>query len=91
MIKNTWFDVFYSVRHLIGIFCAILSFFIIKYIALLLYIDPYQPLDTLTFYQTLWHSGSLFLQIVLIFNIFIKPLFVYFLVVFLFYYLKLNR
>ncbi len=88
MKKNTWFDTLYSGRHLIALLCAILSFFIIKYVALLLYVQPYQPLNTLKLYQMLWYSNSLFFQIILIFNIFIKPLFVYFLVIFLFYYLK---
>ncbi|KTD05972.1 hypothetical protein Lgra_2749 [Legionella gratiana] len=91
MKKNTLFNVFYSVRHIIALLCAILSFFIIKHVALLLYVKPYQPLDTLTFYKMLWHSSSLFFHIILIFNIFIKPLFVYFMVLFLFFYFKIKN
>ena len=85
MKKNTWFDIFYSVRHVVAILCSILGFFIIKHFTLLLYIKPYQSLSTLELWQMLWHSGSLFLRVILIFNVFIKPLFIYFLVIFLFY------
>ncbi|VEB38069.1 Uncharacterised protein [Legionella sainthelensi] len=88
MKSKVWFDVVYSIRHIIAFLCAILSFFIIKQVALLLYVKTYQPLDTLTFYKMLWYSNSIFLQMIFIFNVFIKPLFVYFLVIFLFYCLK---
>ncbi|KTD01295.1 hypothetical protein Lgor_2361 [Fluoribacter gormanii] len=88
MKKHPWFHILYSFRHLIAISCTIVGFFIIQYVALLLYIKPYQPLNILKLCQMLWHSNNLFLQMILIFNIFIKPLFVYFLVIFLFYYFK---
>lgn len=86
--KNSGFNVLYTVRHIIAFFCTLLGFFIIKHITLLLYIKPYQPLDTLKLLQILWNSTSLFLQLIVIFNFFIKPLFIYFFVIFLFYWLK---
>ncbi|PWY56490.1 hypothetical protein DGG96_02260 [Legionella qingyii] len=88
MKKHPWFNILYSIRHPIAIFCTIVGFFIIQHVALLLYIKPYQPLDILKLSQMLWHSNSLFLQMILIFNIFIKPLFIYFFVIFLFYCFK---
>ncbi|MCE0723241.1 hypothetical protein [Legionella resiliens] len=86
--KTSGFDALYSVRHVIASFCTILGFFIIKHVTLFLYIKPYQPLDTLKLVQILWSSTSLFLQLIVIFNFFIKPLFIYFFVIFLFNYLK---
>ncbi|KTC83889.1 Uncharacterised protein [Legionella cincinnatiensis] len=91
MKRKVWFDVFYSVRHIIAFLCAILSFFIIKQVAVLLYVKPYQPLGTFTFYKMLWNSNSLFFHIILIFNIFIKPLFIYFMILFLFFYFKIKN
>ncbi|KTC66689.1 Uncharacterised protein [Legionella bozemanae] len=87
-MKKTQGLMLYSVRHIIAFLCATLGFFIIKHITLLLYIKPYQPLDTLKLVQILWGSTSVFLQLIVIFNFFIKPLFIYFFVLFLFYYLK---
>ncbi|AWN73855.1 hypothetical protein LEAN103870_00955 [Legionella anisa] len=88
MKKTRAFATLYSMRHIIAIFCSILGFYIIKQVTLLLYIKPYQPLDTLKLLQILWNSTSLFLQLIVLFNFFIKPLFIYFFVIFLFYYLK---
>jgi hypothetical protein len=88
MKKNTWFEILYSARHIIAILCAIIGFLVIKQISLVLYIKPYQALSVLEYCQLLWHSTSLFLQMILIFNIVIKPMFIYFLVILLFYLFK---
>ncbi|ARB93433.1 hypothetical protein A6J40_15195 [Legionella longbeachae] len=88
MKKKVWFHFLYSMRHIIAFLCAMLGFIIIKQVALLIYVKPYQPLDAFTFYRMLWSSSSLFLHIILLFNIFIKPLFIYFIVLFIFFILK---
>ncbi len=82
------FDVLYSVRHIIAFLCTLLGFFIIKHVTLLLHIEPYQALGTVKLVHILWNSNSVFLQLIVIFNFFIKPLFIYFFVIFLFYYFK---
>lgn len=88
MQKKTWFDIFYSVRHVIAILSACLGLFIIKQVTLLLFVKPYQPLDIITLSQLLWHSNDLFLRMILVFNLLIKPLVIYTLVIFIFCYVN---
>lgn len=84
MEKKTLFDVLFTLRHFIAVFCSLVAIFIIKQITLFLYIKPYQDLDLFALCQILWHSNDFFLRLILIFNFFIKPLFIYLAIIYLF-------
>lgn len=84
MDKKKIFDRVFPLKHLIAIFCSLIAIFIIKQITLFLYIKPYRDRDLLSLCHILWHSNDLFLRLILIFNFLIKPLFIYWVIIYLF-------
>lgn len=71
-------------KHIIALVCMLVGLLIIKQVTLFLFIRPYQPYDIFTLGKILWQTNSIFLKLLVVFNFFIKPLFIYFFVIFLF-------
>lgn len=83
--KQKLLNFIFTVRHLIAAICACLALLIINKVTILLFIMPPLPLDFFTVANLLWQTNEWFFQAVCLFNYIVKPLFVYFIVIFLIY------
>lgn len=89
MKKITFFSALYTIRHPIALLVMLTGLYLIKIITALLYLaSEYQTLPLLSLYQVLWLSNDIFLRFIVVINFIIKPLFLYFGTLFLFYYLN---
>ncbi|APF03753.1 TPA: hypothetical protein JA346_00195 [Legionella pneumophila] len=87
--KNAFFSVLYSLRHLIALLVMLVGIYLIKTVTVILYISSdYSTLPLLSVCSVLWLSNEFFLRFILVVNFIIKPLFLYFGILFWFYYLN---
>ncbi|HAT1820105.1 TPA: hypothetical protein I8Z14_000589 [Legionella pneumophila] len=87
--KNAFFPVLYSLRHLIALLVMLVGIYLIKTVTVILYISSdYSTLPLLSVCSVLWLSNEFFLRFILVVNFIIKPLFLYFGILFWFYYLN---
>ncbi|HAT8933030.1 TPA: hypothetical protein JBB11_06830 [Legionella pneumophila subsp. pneumophila] len=83
------FSVLYSLRHLIALLVMLVGIYLINIVTVLLYIpSDYSTLSLLSLFRVLWLSNEFFLRFILVVNFIIKPLFLYFGILFWFYYLN---
>ncbi|HAT2066304.1 TPA: hypothetical protein OO122_000589 [Legionella pneumophila] len=89
-VKNKMLiSVLYSLRHLIALLVMLVGIYLIKTVTVLLYIpSDYSTLSLLSLCRVLWLSNEFFLRFILVVNFIIKPLFLYFGILFWFYYLN---
>ncbi|HAU1181638.1 TPA: hypothetical protein JBI17_02590 [Legionella pneumophila] len=82
-------SVLYCLRHLIALLVMLVGIYLIKLVTVLLYIpSDYSTLSLLSLCRVLWLSNEFFLRFILVVNFIIKPLFLYFGILFWFYYLN---
>ncbi|HAT1775909.1 TPA: hypothetical protein I8028_002091 [Legionella pneumophila] len=87
--KKMLISVLYSLRHLIALLVMLVGIYLIKLVTVLLYISSdYSTLSLLSLCRFLWLSNEFFLRFILVVNFIIKPLFLYFGILFWFYYLN---
>ncbi|AMQ28469.1 hypothetical protein G5T09_09045 [Legionella pneumophila serogroup 1] len=87
--KKMLISVLYSLRHLIALLVMLVGIYLIKLVTVLLYIpSDYSTLSLLSLCRVLWLSNEFFLRFILVVNFIIKPLFLYFGILFWFYYLN---
>ncbi|HAT9014253.1 TPA: hypothetical protein JBA88_00905 [Legionella pneumophila subsp. pneumophila] len=87
--KKMLISVLYSLRHLIALLVMLVGTYLIKIVTVLLYIpSDYSTLSLLFLCRVLWLSNEFFLRFILVVNFIIKPLFLYFGILFWFYYLN---
>ncbi|CZH14071.1 TPA: hypothetical protein JBH59_06570 [Legionella pneumophila] len=87
--KKMLISVLYSLRHLIALLVMLVGIYLIKLVTVLLYIpSDYSTLSLLSLCRVLWLSNEFFLRFILVVNFIIKPLFLYFVILFWFYYLN---
>ncbi|HAU1654736.1 TPA: hypothetical protein JBJ28_14400 [Legionella pneumophila] len=87
--KKAFFPVLYSLRHLIALLVMLVGIYLIKTVTVILYISSdYSTLPLLSVCCVLWLSNEFFLRFILVVNFIIKPLFLYFGILFWFYYLN---
>ncbi|ANH13536.1 TPA: hypothetical protein ACIZB4_001128 [Legionella pneumophila] len=87
--KKMLISVLYSLRHLIALLVMLVGTYLIKIVTVLLYIpSDYSTLSLLSLCRVLWLSNEFFLRFILVVNFIIKPLFLYFGILFWFYYLN---
>lgn len=87
--KKMLISVLYSLRHLIALLVMLVGIYLIKIVTVLLYFpSDYLTLSLLSLCRVLWLSNDFFLRFILVVNFIIKPLFLYFGILFWFYYLN---
>ncbi|ABQ55595.1 hypothetical protein SCZ71_11775 [Legionella pneumophila serogroup 1] len=87
--KKMIISVLYSLRHLIALLVMLVGTYLIKIVTLILYFpSDYSTLSLLSLCRVLWLSNEFFLRFILVVNFIIKPLFLYFGILFWFYYLN---
>ncbi|AMP89238.1 TPA: hypothetical protein F7Z80_08740 [Legionella pneumophila] len=87
--KKTLFSIVYLLRHLIALLVMLVGIYLIKTVTVKLYISSdYSTLPLLSVCSVLWLSNEFFLRFILVVNFIIKPLFLYFGILFWFYYLN---
>lgn len=87
--NKTLISVLYCLRHLIALLVMLVGIYLIKLVTVLLYIpSDYSTLSLLSLCRVLWLSKEFFLRFILVVNFIIKPLFLYFGILFWFYYLN---
>ncbi|HAT8178282.1 TPA: hypothetical protein JA361_02145 [Legionella pneumophila] len=87
--KRVLFSVLYPIRYLIALLVMLVGIYLIKVVTAVLYISSdYSMLPLLSLCSVLWLSNDFFLRFILVVNFIIKPLFLYFGVLFWFYYLN---
>ncbi|HAT9591202.1 TPA: hypothetical protein JBD08_12495 [Legionella pneumophila subsp. pneumophila] len=87
--KKMIISVLYSLRHLIALLVMLVGTYLIKIVTVILYFpSDYSTLSLLSLCHVLWLSNEFFLRFILVVNFIIKPLFLYFGILFWFYYLN---
>ncbi|ADG25527.1 TPA: hypothetical protein JBA76_09200 [Legionella pneumophila subsp. pneumophila] len=87
--KKMIISVLYSLRHLIALLVMLVGTYLIKIVTVILYFpSDYSTLSLLSLCRVLWLSNEFFLRFILVVNFIIKPLFLYFGILFWFYYLN---
>lgn len=68
-------------RHIIALFCAIVSIYVIKTITVHLYFYSGDDVGLFDVIYALWHTQKPYYQFLVFMNFIFKPLFIYYLVV----------
>lgn len=73
----------YNYRHIVALSITLLSIQIIKIVTIVNYAPPFQNKSIMSLCTVLWRSDDLYLRFIVIMNFIIKPIFIYYLVIFL--------